>query len=220
MKVLNWLLDIIYPPKCVFCGAILKADESDLCRKCRFSLPEAEEPFKRGEFYTQCWSVYYYEETVAESFKRYKFHGMQQYASVYGRLLAMRILRGKVDFDLLTWVPTSEKRKRTRGYDQTFLLAQSVAQELGIVCHRLLKKTVHNEKQSGLRDNAARRANVLGVFEVCEEETLKGQRILLIDDVVTSGATLSECARVLLTAGAASVECATFAATKEKETKQ
>ena len=220
MEIWNWLLDLIYPPKCIFCGELLKKDESDLCRKCRFALPESEEPFKRGEFYTCCHSVYFYEETVADSVKRFKFHGMQQYAKPYGRLLAMRILRRKVDFDLLTWVPSSKERRRTRGYDQTFLLAQSVANELGVECVRLLEKTVHNETQSVIRDSAARRANVLGVFEVRNEELLKGKRVLLIDDVVTSGATLTECSRILLTAGAASVECATFAATKQKETKQ
>lgn len=220
MKLLDWLLDLIYPPKCVFCGALLKQTESDLCGKCRHALPEVEEPFKRGEFYDECWSVYYYEEFVAESMKRYKFQGMQQYAAVYGRLLAMRLLRSRVRFDVLTWVPSSEERKRTRGYDQTFLLAQSVAEELGTACVKTLHKTVHNESQSRLKDAAARRANVLGVFEVCHEDAFRGKRVLLIDDVVTSGATLSECARVLLTAGAASVECATFCAARLKETKQ
>ncbi len=220
MSVFNWLLDLIYPPKCPFCGALLKKAESDLCRKCRFALPEVEAPFKRGEFYDKCWSVYFYEEFVAESMKRYKFHGMQHYSAVYGRLLAMRLLRGKVKFDVLTWVPTSEKRKKTRGYDQTFLLAKSVAQELGVECVRTLNKTVHNEMQSGLKDAAARRANVLGVFEAYREEHFRKKRVLLIDDVVTSGATLTECARVLLTAGASSVECATFTATRQKETKQ
>ena len=220
MKVLKWLLDLIYPPRCIFCGALLQGDETDLCRKCRASLPVAEEPIRRGEFYACCWSVYYYEEKVAQSVRRFKFHGMRQYAEAYGRLLAMRILRGRVDFDLLTWVPSSEKRKRSRGYDQTFLIAQSVARELGVACHSLLVKTVDNASQSSLNDSAARRANVLGVFDCWDEGAVKGKRILLIDDVITSGATLTECARVLMTAGAASVECATLAATKEKETKQ
>lgn len=220
MKIFKWLLDLIYPPRCIFCGKLLGEDESDLCRKCRMGLPVAQEPIRRGEFYTCCWSVYYYEETVAESVKRFKFRGMRQYAEAYGRLLAMRLLGERVEFDLLTWVPSSDKRKRSRGYDQTFLIAQSVARELGVSCDRLLVKTVDNISQSSISDSAARRANVLGVFDCCGETAVKGKRVLLIDDVITTGATLSECARVLMTAGAASVECGTLAATKEKVTKQ
>ncbi len=217
MKLLSWLLDLIYPPKCPFCGALLKQEESDLCRKCRFSLPEAEAPFKRGEFYDTCWSVYYYEEAVAESMKRFKFQGMQQYSAVYGRLLAMRILRARVSFDILSWVPTSKERARHRGYDQTYLLAKAVADELGVECHSLLIKNFDNPTQSKIKDHAARKANVLGVFEARNEALLKGKRVLLIDDVITSGATLSECARVLRTAGASAVNCATFTVTREKE---
>ena len=220
MKLLRWLLDLIYPPKCPFCGKLLSEDESDLCRKCRMTLPEAHTPIQRGEFYTCCHSVFYYDEKVAQSIKRFKFHGMRQYSEVYGRLLAMLILRERIDFDLLSWVPSSDKRKRSRGYDQTLLIAQTVAQELNVSCHRLLIKTVDNVRQSTISDSAARRANVLGVFECRDEAVVKGKRVLLIDDVITSGATLTECARVLMTAGAASVECATFAATKEKVTKQ
>ncbi|MBQ3216615.1 MAG: ComF family protein, partial [Oscillospiraceae bacterium] len=71
-----------------------------------------------------------------------------------------------------------------------------------------------------IRDYSARKANVLGVFAEHDAVRFEGKRVLLIDDVITSGATLSECSRVLLTAGADSVVCATFAATREKEKKQ
>ncbi len=217
MNFFGWLLDLIYPPKCPFCGRLLKKEETDLCTKCRFSLPEAEEPFKRGEFYEKCWSVYFYEDAVAESVKRFKFHGMQQYSAVYGRLLAMQILRARVSFDILSWVPGSKERTRQRGYDQTYLLAKAVAEELGVECHSLLSKNFDNPTQSKIKDRAARKANVLGVFEARNEGLLKGKRVLLIDDVITSGATLSECARVLRTAGATEVNCATFTVTREKE---
>lgn len=217
IKFIHWLLDLIYPPKCVICSALLHDDESDFCRKCRSELPLVEKPIRRGEFYETCWSVCYYEDTVAESVRRFKFAGMPHYADAYGRLLAMRLLRCGVDFQVLTWVPTSRKRKDARGYDQSFLLARRVAKELNVPCVSTLRKTFDNQKQSRLRDSAARRANVLGVYEICDEALVEGKRVLLIDDVITSGATLTECARVLLTAGASCVVCATFAATREKE---
>ena len=77
----------------------------------------------------------------------------------------------------------------------------------------LLRKTVHNPAQSGLKEAAARRANVLGVYEAVDPERISGHRILLVDDICTTGATLAECARVLREAGAADVVCAAAALT-------
>ena len=79
---------------------------------------------------------------------------------------------------------------------------------------RLLNKTADNPAQSGISDAAARRANVLGVYETCGDPA--GKRVLLIDDICTTGATLSECARVLKDAGAERVVCVTTARTREK----
>ena len=78
------------------------------------------------------------------------------------------------------------------------------------VC-RLLDKVRDNPAQSGLDEQSARRANVLGVYSMCPDTDVNGKRILLVDDVATTGSTLSECARVLLTAGAAQVVCVTLA---------
>ena len=81
------------------------------------------------------------------------------------------------------------------------------------MCIRDRRKTVHNPAQSGLKEAAARRANVLGVYEAVDPERISGHRILLVDDICTTGATLAECARVLREAGAADVVCAAAALT-------
>lgn len=214
MKPVQWLLELLYPPKCVFCGRLLKKTEQDICRKCRFALPEAEQSVKHGAYYDECFVVYYYEEFVAESIRRFKFGGMQQYAGAYGRQLAMLLLRRRVGFDVLSWVPVSDKRRRERGYDQTLLLAQSVAAELGAPCVRTLRKVKNNRPQSSQPDAAARHANVLNAYQAVEPGRFAGKRVLLIDDVITTGATLSECSHTLRTAGAASVVCATLAAAR------
>ena len=199
MKPVQWLLDLLYPPKCVFCGRLLKKTEQDLCRKCRFALPEAEQSVKRGAYYSECFAV---------------FHGMQQYAGAYGRQLAMLLLRKRVEFDVLSWVPVSEKRRRERGYDQAMLLAQSAAKELGVECVRTLRKIKNNHPQSSQPNAAARHANVMNVYRAVEPERFAGKRVLLIDDVIATGATLSECSHTLRTAGAASVVCAALAAAR------
>ena len=97
--------------------------------------------------------------------------------------------------------------------DQARLLAESACRLWETKPLPLLRKTVHNPAQSGLKEAAARRANVLGVYEAVDPERISGHRILLVDDICTTGATLAECARVLREAGAADVVCAAAALT-------
>ncbi len=214
MKAVTWLLDLLYPPRCVFCRKLLRSDETDVCKKCRGRLPQIDGTFKRGKFFTQCCSVYEYRDEAADSLKRYKFGGLRHYAAAYGRLLAMCILRERLEFDVLTWAPISKKRRRARGYDQSRLLAEAVARELGVQCVQTLEKIRDNPAQSTMKDAAARHANVMGVYRAVMPERFAGRRVLLIDDIITTGATLSECSFVLLNAGAAEVLCATVAATQ------
>ena len=153
-----------------------------------------------------------YEGDVRRSIHRYKFNGQRHYAAAYGRLLAMRIQRDLPQADLITWVPVSRKRLRARGYDQVELLARAVGPELGIPVEKQLEKIRDNRANSGLKTPAERRANVLGVYRAVEPEAIRSKRVLLLDDIVTTGATASECARVLLTAGAEEVIFAAVAA--------
>ena len=109
----------------------------------------------------------------------------------------------------------SSLRKLTRGYDQVELLANAVGRELGMHPVPLLKKVRHNRPQSGISDAAKRRANVLGAYREVNRQAISGKRILLLDDILTTGATAGEAARVLLTAGASEVHCAAVAASRK-----
>ena len=208
------ILDLLFPPRCVFCGKLLSAGERDLCARCQRTLPwlvegQAEQT---GEFFSLCASPLRYQDCVRESIHRFKFKGVQGYAKPYGRLVA-QCVRDHLDgrWDLITWVPLSEKRLRERGYDQAFLLANAVALELGEVAVETLRKARNTDAQSGLTGDEARRANVLGAYTAVDPELVEGKRVLLIDDVITTGATISECARMLRTFGCADVVCATLA---------
>ena len=213
MRIIDWFLDLIYPPKCVFCGRLLRCGDTDLCASCRRSLPAFDGSVKRGKFYRQCWPVYTYEGAVVESIHRFKFSGMQQYAAVYGRLIAMMLLRCHVQFDVLTWVPISNKRRRKRGYDQTWLIARTVAKALKVPCVRTLEKYRDNKPQSRQKNAMSRQTNVLNAYRRVHPENFAGKRVLLIDDMITTGATLTECSKILKIAGAGVVECAVLAAT-------
>lgn len=212
-RAVKFLLDLLFPPRCVFCGKLLRKGEDGLCAVCQRELPwiTGRAAEQKPEFISLCVSPLWYQGNVRESIRRYKFHGRSGYAVVYGRLAA-QCVRDHLDdrFDLITWVPLSAKRLKERGYDQAGLLAQGAARELGCTAVGILKKVRSNDAQSGLSDDAARKANVLGVYKITAPEAVSGKRILLVDDVVTTGATLSECARVLRMGGAADVVCVTL----------
>ena len=214
MGVFANILDLLFPPKCIFCGRFLSKGAECLCEKCETGLPftTGAQVSQKGEFYDECVSPLRYEDDVRKSILRFKFKGAAAYAECYGQLMAACIrenLSGK--FDLITWVPLSTKRAKTRGYDQAMLLALAVALELDDVAVEALVKTANVQAQSTISDKEMRRANVSGVYELKDKELIEGKRILLIDDIITTGSTLAECARVLLISGAESVVCATLA---------
>ena len=207
------LSHLLFPPKCILCGRILRGAESDLCHACRIDAPECPVSKRKRSFLDSWIAIWYYKGYSRQSILRYKFRHARHYAPAYGRLLAMKVLQEYPDgFDLLTWVPISTIRRFTRGYDQVELLAKAVGQELGVKPVRTLRKIRHNHPQAQISGAAERRANVLGVYRVVKDVDLRGKRILLLDDVMTTGATAGECARVLLTAGAAEVHCGCIAA--------
>lgn len=206
------LLDLIFPRRCVFCGV---RQDSDLpCAGCQRELPwlldRAAE--SRTEFVALCASALCYQGDVRRSILRLKFSRRRGYLRTLGPITAQCArdhLAGK--FDLVSWVPLSAKSLRARGFDQARLLAEHVAAAFGMEPVALLSKKDRVGRQSAIREEAARRANVLGAFSLLPGAEVKGRRVLLVDDVLTTGATLSECARVLRTAGCESVVAVTLA---------
>jgi ComF family protein len=215
MRILNAVGELLFPRKCVLCGKLLEKEETDLCRHCRVEAPECAVYSTKFSFLDSWTAVWYYEDPVRGSVLRYKFSSARHYADCYGRMLAMRLLeRFPEGFDCLTWVPISRLRKFRRGYDQVELLARAVGRELGMEPVRLLQKIRNNPPQSGISGQAERRANVLGVYRLKASADVENKRILLLDDVITTGATAGECARVLLTGGASEVHFGAVAAAR------
>ena len=217
MKFLYKIGQLLFPPKCILCGCLLGDNQTDLCPDCRTQVPEISAENRKLPHLAKCYSLWYYEGAVRNSLLRYKFRGRRSYANAYGSLLAMRILQECPDFDILTWIPISRARKWRRGYDQVELIARVAARELNVPLVSTLNKRRNNRPQSGLKDTAARRANVLGVYRPVRPEALSGKRIVLLDDIMTTGATAGEAARVLLTAGAREVYCFTVAVSHQRK---
>jgi len=212
------LLNLLFPPKCVLCGKLLEGEEMDLCHTCRVESPWHAKNNLKFPFLDSWAAVWYYEGYIRKSLHRFKFNRARHYAHCYGRLLAMKLLTAYPEgFDVLTWVPVSRVRKFTRGYDQVELLADAVGQELGMKPSRTLRKRRNIRAQSSITGHAQRRANVLGVYRITDPELVRGKRVLLLDDIITTGATAGEAARVLLTAGAKEVHCGCVAVANKRK---
>lgn len=206
------LLDLFYPPRCTLCRKLLQTGERDFCRSCRLSLPVFEgcrdfQPEIAGTAAALC-----YCGAVREALLRFKFNGCSFYAVRFAPLLAAAASTLPLSsLDAAAWVPVSRRRKRKRGYDQAFLLARGAASILDKPLEACLEKRRDNPPQSTIGSDEDRYANVAGVYRVRKGAVCAGRRFLLIDDIVTTGATAREAARTLLSAGASAVYFAALA---------
>ena len=200
----SWILGLSFPPKCVLCRKLLKEEEYALCPACRISAPRFSRRKSKPQFLDSFAAVWYYEDSVRSSLLRYKFGGLRAYGEPYGLLLADKMRKEETsDFDMLVWIPISRLRRLRRGYDQVELIARTLSRELDLPLVCALKKIRHTRPQSRIKGFEKRRANVLGAYRVTEP--VEGKNILLLDDIVTTGATMAEAARMLKTAGAKEV---------------
>ena len=210
----GFLINLLYPPKCVICGRIQYGGEECICETCLSQLPRTNPHYKRtGPFYSFCLVPLWYKGDFRQSFLRYKFGGKRVYAPVYSAILCERLDAADImeTIDYITWAPLVPRRLRKRGYDQAALLAQGIARHYGIPAIHLLKKKRGVGPQTKTTSLSERRANISGAYRMRSEIDLHGKRILLVDDVITTGSTLSECAKTLKTAGAAEIVCIALA---------
>ena len=215
-KLSRGILDFFFPRRCPFCGAV--AGKELLCNKCLRSLPFTGEHAVREGTFGRCAAPLYYEDRVREAILQFKFKAKLGGLSCFGMLMAECAAEHYSGaFDAITWVPVSKKRLKKRGFDQTRYLTGSMCVDWHVAPIETLRKVTDNPPQSTLETEEQRRANVLGVYEAVNAEQFRGKRLLLVDDILTTGATLSECVRVLKDAGAGEVMCLTLAMSREKK---
>ena len=211
--ILAKALDVLYPPKCVFCGKLLTEEESGVCACCQESLPcrrEGDSRIQAGGF--PCAVAFYYEEPVRSGVRALKFYKTPSRAAVLGKYIAeAAAMEFPGGFDAVTYAPVSRLRRMGRGYDQARLLAEAAAESWGTSVKKTLRKKRNNPAQTSVKSREARAANVRDVYAVLPDAPIAGRRFLLIDDVCTTGNTMAACAQALMDGGAASVVCAALA---------
>ncbi len=197
--------DFFFPPRCLLCGAHIAPGEA-LCEACGKALPERprERRFRltgdRGEEFVVR-APFVYEGGCRKNIHSMKFQGKKALAGPFGRVMA-GAAEGLGPFDGVTWVPMSPAGRKSRGYDQSQLLAKSVAKALGLPLLPLLRK----ERDTAVQHDLPRQERLENVKKAYGASPgSQGKRVLLVDDIVTTGATMTECALALYRAGAEEV---------------
>lgn len=157
-----------------------------------------------------CAVPFYYEDIVRRSIVNFKFHAKQTSAAAFSYYAAEAVKREYPDkrFDFVSCVPLTKNEYKNRGFNQSEILARSLARELKLPFRETLVKPKDVLAQRSLSAEK-RRENIVGAF--CAKAPLHGENILLADDVITTGATLDDCARALKAAGSGKVYCAVIA---------
>ncbi|MBL8238956.1 MAG: ComF family protein [Bryobacterales bacterium] len=174
-------------------------DQHGVCRRCRTGLTG----------YDYAYSFGYYEGPLRKLIHHFKYGGVEVLAEPLGRLL-VQALPMDLQVDLIVPVPLHWRRRLWRGYNQCELLARPLESRLRVPVVQALRKTRHTETQA-TSTPAQRRSNLTGAFRLSSEDVVQGKRVLLVDDVLTTGATVVTCSNLLRRGGARSVTVLTLA---------
>lgn len=220
---LQALADFVFPPQCYGCGAeiesglicdacrlLLFTSEMDVCRYCgRPCLPDEQDCGRcRQEFFlSRVRAVGIYQPPFTGLIQALKYRGRTALVPLLGGALTLLLQQDSElrQADGICPVPLHPARLRERGYNQSYLLAREVAAATGIPLVDPLYRRRNTRSQTEMRDDAARLENVRDAFAVKPGVSFQGNRLILVDDVMTTGATLSAAAGELLRAGAGTV---------------
>ena len=225
-EVLKRALYLIYPKRCALCGEVIEPKRElcpecentkqigdDACKKCgRDKARCVCKKFKFSIKYKAVTAPFYYKGSIARGVQRFKNYGYRRLDKGMGEYIAQRVKRiyPEVKYDTVTSVPMTKRDKRDRGYNQAELLAVKTAEFLDISYSPLLRKIreTPNQRFSSIDE---RQVNLFGAFDLIEGAEVEEKTILIIDDIKTTGSTLSECAAMLKAYGAKEVYAAVLA---------
>lgn len=193
----------IYPQTCGICG---KVNSKSLCNKCEIELKKQQDMNiidigyeLEDKYFNELIYVFKYEGKVRELILDYKFNEKSYlYLTFVNFLIKNEKIFEKIqNYDTIVPVPISEKRLKARGYNQSLLIAREIANQLNLeLLNNCLIKTKNIVEQSKLnRDD--RIQNVKGVYDIKNKQLIKNKKILLIDDIYTTGSTVNECSKIL-----------------------
>ena len=223
----NAFLDFIYPKTCLACEQQRLSEEDFICISCMIELPKTNSHIHPIESLDRkfwgkipisaIYSFLYYPKnsSIQNIVYAIKYKNKPQMAEILGKWYSLDLKNAKIDenIDFIVPVPMFKAKQKARGYNQAEEFAKGLQAGLGVeILNETLIKTKSTVSQTKTKSRFARFKNTEGVFEVCDNTHIKDKRILLVDDVLTSGSTLEEAGRALIAAGCKEVYIATIAA--------
>lgn len=235
--ILDQVTDYLFPQVCMICGRVLSERNASpylikrqLCVRCLSAFPvrlqsERWFPCLSDPYETDpipdfsVWALFHYEMPVTGLLKRLKFRSASFCGNLLGDLIGREFPKDlDTAFTCVIPIPLSEKRLAERGFNQSALLGEGLSGALSVpLLEDVLVRNRHTNRQSRFHDPLQREGNVSGAFSVAESWDISGWNVLLVDDILTSGATLHEAARVLYSAGANLVVGAVAATHRENQ---
>ncbi len=202
MEYIDNILDFIFPTKnlCFFCSTNELDLKDNICKSCRDSIEIVNnEVFLNTSFIDECYYTTVYNKFMKGIIKRYKFNDKSFLYKPLGTILIDTVYEKKLNnkVDIIAFVPTHRRKETIRGYNQSELLASFLSKELNKPLLKTFIKQNHTLDQHFL-DREDRRENLKNAFKVRKKEDVEGKKILLIDDILTSGSTMEECGRELI----------------------
>lgn len=210
IKLIETVLDIIYPKRCLWCGEILDFGRSeDFCLSCRNKFEGLNLLEYKDE---NGFSLFNYDGEIRTKILSLKYDGKRDIGKAFGCLMYKAFIKNgfDMDFDEILPVAISRKRLKERGYNQTEIMAEELSRLSGIPVGKGLVRVKETKPQNKLNIEE-RKINVKNAFKT--DRSFEGKKILLIDDIYTTGSTAAACAEALYTAGARSVKFCTAAKT-------
>ena len=184
---------------CDHCGRAVKFAE-DYCSTCKGTLVSLD----------KCRSVFNYQPPISTLIKKMKYDNCRYLADVFSSYLSSLYFKNYFNADYLTYVPMTEKARKKRGYNQSQLLAQSLSAKIGVPVAHCVVKTKETTRQAKL-NRADRLKNLIDVFKINDKKLIKDKKVVIVDDVTTTGATSQAVAELLKKAGALQVYLITVA---------
>jgi ComF family protein len=215
---INSLLDFFLPRFCVACSIKLNPSENSLCNSCLLKIKRAstqrlerefDRKFRNSKIISDFFSLYIFEKDkeLQHAIHALKYNNNFSVGKFLGQQLANTMMsENKIwNIDLIIPIPLHQLKKAERGYNQSFYIAKGVNKILKKkISTRDVKRTRYTESQTSM-NLTEREENISGAFKVIFPNAVKDRTILLIDDIITTGATISECGRVLLEAGSKNI---------------
>lgn len=202
-SIFEIIRNLLFPPHCFFCGALVEWDTvcCPACKPLMEITPQQEKDIFGCDLI--CWSAPYAERLRA-GMERFKFQGIRRGREIFGAMLlaALKENNALQDIDAITFVPMPRRRERRRGYNQAKLLAEYLAEETGLPLREGLLHRKDRGEMHRTVSRAARTALAEGSYCCGKNTPVPGERLLLVDDIITSGATLGVCAALLRQGGA------------------